>query len=159
MTDFEAIYQANFSEVYRYLCSLTGSAQLAEELTSETFFRAMERLDRFRGDCRMSTWLCRIARNCYLSSLRRPRSIPQEEAPELPDPSPDLETLLEDADEADRLHRRLHRLEEPYKEVFSLRVFGELSFRKIGALFGRSENWACVTYHRACAKLRNEESP
>ena len=93
MTDFEAVYRANFSEVYRYLCALTGDSQTAEELTSETFFRAMEQLDRFRGECRLSTWLCQIGRNCYLSSLRRPPSVPPEEAPELPDPAPGPEEL------------------------------------------------------------------
>lgn len=156
MTDFEAVYRANFSVVYRYLCALTGDSQTAEELTSETFFKAMERLDQFRGECSLSTWLCRIGRNCYLSSLRRSKSVPPEEVPELPDPAPGPEELLEQTDTADRIHRILHHLEEPYKEVFSLRVFGELPFRKIGALFGKSENWACVTYHRARAKIQRE---
>jgi len=160
MTDFEAIYRANFDEVYRYLCALTGDAQLAEELTSETFFRAMEQLPKFRGDCRLSTWLCRIGHNCYLTSLRSSRTEPSDVIPDQPAPEPGPEALLEQADTADRLHRLLHELEEPYKEVFSLRVLGELSFRRIGALFGKTENWACVTYHRAKSKLmkRWEES-
>lgn len=156
MTDFEAVYRSNFSMVYRYLCALTGDSQTAEELTSETFFKAMERLDQFRGECSLSTWLCRIGRNCYLTSLRRSKSVPPEEIPELPDPAPGPEELLEQTDTADRIHRILHHLEEPYKEVFSLRVFGELPFRKIGALFGKSENWACVTYHRARSKIQRE---
>ena len=160
MTEFEAVYRANFEEVYRYLCSLTGDPQIAEELASETFFRAMEQLPKFRGECRLSTWLCQIGRNCYLSSLRRKQTVSPDSLPTLPSPEPGPEALLEHAETASQLHQILHRMEEPYKEVFSLRVFGELSFRQIADLFGKTENWACVTYHRAKSKLRQrwEES-
>ncbi len=154
MTDFEPIYQAYFGPVYRYLRRLCGSDALAEDLTSETFLKALTGLDGYRGGCSLQTWLCGIGRNCWLDWLRRTRRELPAEAPPLPD-DPGFEDALADSEDAMRLHRLLHDLPEPYKEVFSLRVFGELSFARIGALFGKSENWACVTYHRAKGKLLN----
>lgn len=118
-----------FDDVYRYLLSLSGSESVAEELTSETFFRAMDALDRFRGECSVRVWLCQIAEESH-------------------------EEALEDHSEAARIQELLHALREPYKEVFMWRVYGEKSFRDIGALFGKTENWACVTYHRAKRMIR-----
>ena len=127
LTNFEEVYAVYFDDVYRYLLSLSGSESVAEELTSETFFRAMDALDRFRGECSVRVWLCQIAKNLYYSQLRS---------------------------EAARIQELLHALREPYKEVFMWRVYGEKSFRDIGALFGKTENWACVTYHRAKRMIR-----
>ena len=153
---FEQIYQAYFRRVYLYLVGLTGQESLAEELTAETFFRAMECLDRFRGDCAVQTWLCQIAKNCYFSYLRRTRpTLPMEE--DLPSPNEiPMEERLADRETAMDIHRLAHKLPEPYREVFLLRALGDLSFRDIGALFEKSENWACVTYHRARKKIRSE---
>lgn len=117
-----------FDDVYRYLLSLSGSESTAEELTSETFFCAMNALDRFRGECSVRVWLCQIAKNLYYSQLRREKRL----AP------------LEDCRIA----------EESREEVFMWRVYGEKSFRDIGELFGKTENWACVTYHRAKRMIR-----
>lgn len=157
--EFEQVYRTCFDQVFRYLCRLTGDCSLAEELTAETFFRAMKALDSFRSDCPLQVWLCGIARRTYLSHLRKNGRIHTVPEP-LPAEGQDTFDVLEDQEQAMMLHRLLHSLPEPYKEVFSLRVFGELSFRQIGSLFGKSENWACVTFHRAKAKLKDgmEES-
>ena len=154
--DFETLYREYFEDVYRYLRSLSWDEALSEELTQETFFKAMRSLNRFRGDCDVRVWLCQIAKNCWYSHLRREKrrakdALSQEEASE-----ERLESLLDDRELAFRLHRILHRLDEPYKEVFSLRVFGELDFTSIGLLFGKSAHWACVTYHRAKEKIQKE---
>ena len=155
MTRFERIYRACFADVYRYLTALTHDAALAEELTSETFFRAMRALDSFRGDCEVRVWLCGIAKNCWYSHLKRQkRHAPAVE--EIDAAGEPVESRLEDHEDALRIHRLLHELPEPYKEVFMLRTYGELSFREIGDIFGRTENWACVTYHRARMKIRRE---
>ena len=152
LTDFEEVYAVYFDDVYRYLLSLSGSESVAEELTSETFFRAMDALGRFRGECSVRVWLCQIAKNLYYSHLRREkRLVPLEDcriAEECHEES------LEDRSEAERIQTLLHALREPYKEVFMWRVYGEKSFRDIGALFGKTENWACVTYHRARRMIR-----
>ncbi len=156
---FESIYKAYFGRVYHYLLSLCRDHHLAEELTAETFFKAMTGLKDFRGECDPGSWLCAIARNLYLSQLRKhPPAQPLEEAVSLPDPAaPDPAMALEQQETALGLYARLHRLEEPYKEVFLLRALGELPFRQIGLLFGKTENWACVTYHRARKKLMEDE--
>ena len=155
--DFEEIYRRYFGDVYRYLLRLSGSETAAEDVTSETFLRAMQALPRFRGDCDVRVWLCRIARNTYFSTRRDPDNQPMEEPGEEragSAPSPEEETLRRE--EGLRLRQLLHGLEEPYREVFLWRHYGDLSFREIGQLFGKSENWACVTYHRARGKLRKE---
>jgi len=153
--EFEEVYTREFPGVYKYLLALCGDPALAEEFTQETFYRAIQSSGTFRGTCKLSVWLCQIGKNLYLSHLRQERHrrpLPADETQQqgLPDPE---EALLR-RDTAMALHRLLHALPEPYKEVFSLRTLGELSFAQIGELFGRSESWARVTYHRAKLKLK-----
>lgn len=158
MTEFEKIYETYFGDVFLYLKRLTGNENLAEDLTSETFFKAMRSLKAFRGDCDVRVWLCQIGKNCYYSYLKKQRRLADsgqtDRLEEIPDNAASLEECLIDQSEAQRIHRLLHELPEPYKEVFMLRTFGELSFSQIGDIFGRTENWACVTYHRARTKIR-----
>lgn len=153
MTDmsFEEIYSAYFSRVYRYALKLCGNERDAEELTSDVFFKAMNSIDSFRGDSDILSWLCSIAKNCNISKYRTQKLT--EELDENTACESSFSDSFEDSETAMELHEKLHNLEEPYKEVFSLRVFGELSFRQIAHIFGKSENWACVTYHRARKKL------
>lgn len=155
MTEFEQVYRLYFREVEFYLQALCRDDDLAEELTQQTFFKAMHALSKFRGDCDIRSWLCGIGKNCYLDYLRRQR--PTESIEDLPikDPKPGIEERTADHDQALSIHRVLHTLPEPYKEVFSLRVFGQLSFAEIASIFGRNPNWACVTYHRARQKILN----
>lgn len=155
MTEFERVYRIYFNEVEVYLRAMCRDEMLAEELTQEVFFKAMRALPKFRGDCDIRSWLCGIGKNCYLDYLRRSRPSEPIEGLSLADPSPGIEQRLEDRDQALVLHKVLHTLPEPYKEVFSLRVFGELGFSEIGQIFGKTANWACVTYHRARQKIRD----
>lgn len=156
MADFQEIYDMYFRDVYRYALSLCRDEALAEEVTQETFFKALENIDQFDGRSKISVWLCSIARNTYFSLCRKEKrfsgEIPAEHLPA--DASP--EQLLMTREEAFAVHRILHGMEEPYKEVFSLRTFGELSFRQIAQLFGKTESWARVTYHRARLKIKEE---
>ena len=153
VTDFEEVYSLYFRDVYRYALSLCRDAVLAEEVTQETFFKALENMDRFDGRSKISVWLCSIARNTYFSLCRKEKrfqcEIPAESLPT--DASP--EQLLVTREEAFAVHRILHGMEEPYKEVFMLSVFGGLSLKKISTLFGKSESWARVTFYRAKQKL------
>ncbi|MBE6996384.1 MAG: sigma-70 family RNA polymerase sigma factor [Ruminococcaceae bacterium] len=151
MPDFEEIYRQYFADVYQYALALSRDETMAEEVTQETFFRALSAIDNFHGDCQLRVWLCQIARNRYLSLCREKKHF-AELAEEPGDPG--LEEGFADRDTARRLHRLLHNLSEPYKEVFSLRTFGELPFSQIGELFGKTENWARVTYFRARQKLK-----
>lgn len=151
MPDFEAVYRAHFADVYRYALSLSQDTQTAEEVTQATFVRALTAIDTFRGECQLRVWLCQIARNQYLTLCRERKHFTDQEA-EAPDGG--IEERFADHEAAVRLHHLLHDLPEPYKEVFSLRTFGELPFGQIGELFGKSESWARVTYFRARQKLK-----
>lgn len=153
MDTIEAIYRAYFTDVYRYCMRLTGDPDAAEELTSETFFAAMQKLKGFRGDCELRVWLCEIAKNKYLSEQRKRKPVPLDETIEAAEDSP--ERLAIRNDDANRAAEAVHRLEEPYKEVFLLRVYGEMPFDAIGKLFGKTANWACVTFHRAKQRVQN----
>ena len=162
MTEFEKIYHTYFNDVFRYIRRLSGDEAVAEEITAETFFKAMRALDSFRGDCDIRVWLCQIAKNCYYSYLKKAKradSVDDIELLDLPSPAESVEDKLERQDEAAQIRSVLHDVPEPYKEVFMWRVFAELSFKQIGRLFGKTENWACVTYHRAKSliKTRLEE--
>ena len=153
---FDEVYQCYFDSVYRYVLSLSRDPHVAEEITQETFFKALRSLDQFRGDSSIKSWLCSIAKNIWLSEQRKKKAQPIDDEETLPDPSPGPEESIMRQDESMRIHRLLHRLDEPYREVFTLRTLGLLSFRDIGELFDKSENWACVVYHRARARLKEE---
>ena len=129
---------------------------MAEELTEQVFFRALKALPTFRGDCDIRTWLCAMARNAFVSHLRKEKPSQSIEELQIPDSRKTVEEWIVDQAQAMAIHRILHDLPEPYKEVFSLRIFGQLSFGDIGSLFGRTANWACVTYHRARQKIQSE---
>lgn len=157
--DINEIYEKYFTVVYKYLLSISRNTHTAEEVTQETFFKALKKADHFRGECQLSVWLCQIGKNTYYDYLRKNKKYtPEPEEDVLQAPDSDLMQNFTDKETAFRVHRILHKLGEPYKEVFSLRVFGELSFAMIAELFGKSESWARVTYHRACKKIREELS-
>lgn len=139
-------------QVFSYVMTLAKDRALAEEITQETFFRAMTAKKMFRGESDVFTWLCAIAKNIFLDEMRK-RKKRLETVEAEPAADVDLQKQLADADTALRIHMVLHGLEEPYKEVFSLRLFGELSFRQIAAVFQKTESWARVTYHRAKLKI------
>ena len=151
--DFQEVYDLYFKDVYKYALSLCRDVHLAEEITQETFFKALKSIDSFKGQCRLYVWLCQIAKNTYFTYAGKQGKLTVEvEAPD----GEGLEERLLEKESAFEIHRILHRLPEPYKEVFSLRVFGELTFKQIGELFGKTESWARVTYHRARLKIKEE---
>ena len=156
MPDFQEVYHLYFRDVYRYALSLCRNESVAEEVTQETFYKALEKLDSFDGKCKVSVWLCQIAKNTYLSMCRKDKRLePNADTDSISDVC-NLEEVYSDRETALTIHKILHDLEEPYKEVFSLRTFGELSFKQIGQLFGRTEAWARVTYHRAKLRIKEE---
>ncbi|KWX74044.1 RNA polymerase subunit sigma [Paenibacillus riograndensis] len=146
-------YDYYFRDVYIFVLSLSRNEQIAEEITQETFYKAIKQIEQFRGDCKISVWLCQIAKNTYFTYIGKQRRF---------DPLQDqegasgfnLEQKLIDQAEALNVHKVLHALNEPFKEVLMLRVFGELSFDHISQIFGRTESWARVTYHRARLKIQ-----
>lgn len=153
--DFEAIYKAYFKDVFLYLRSLSADPTIAEEITQETFEKALKSIDRFDGTKDIRAWLFTIAKNSYYTHCKRQNRFTGEEPSEnLPDSHPILIEQFLDEEAAFHIHQFLHTMKEPYKEVFTLRVFGELSFEKIGLLFGKSPSWARVVFYRAKTQIK-----
>ena len=150
--DFEEVYNRYSKDVFKFCLSLCGIHAIAEDLTSEAFLKAIKTGDTFGGKCSVKVWLCQIAKNTYYDYLRKHSKITELPA-DLPSES-DFEVVLLDKAEALKIHKLLHRLDEPYKEVFSLRVFSELSFAEIGEVFEKTESWARVTFHRAKTRIK-----
>jgi len=154
-TDLEKLYVTYYMQVYSYVITIVKNSALAEEITQQTFYKALTGKESFKGRSTEFTWLCAIAKNLACDEIRK-----NSKQTELPNDtvsvSGNFESMLEDHDATLKIHMTLHRLDEPYKEVFQLRIFGELSFRDIGKIFGKSENWARITYHRAKLKIQEK---
>jgi RNA polymerase sigma-70 factor (ECF subfamily) len=153
--DFEAIYVQHFDGVYKYVFSLCRNETMAEEITQETFYRAMEHIDKFEGKCKLYVWLCQIAKNTFLTyAKKQKRHVSETDIDLSKQIEPSFENEILDKETVWKLHKLLHELSDPYKEVFSLRVFGELPFSQIGELFGKSDSWARLIFYRAKKELR-----
>lgn len=152
MADFDQVFSDHYDFIFRYLTKLSKDPLLAEELTQETFFRAYMNLNRLKEPEKISVWLCKIAKNCFFTWYKANRTS-VELGDDLEDGGPDLADALIQKDLSRKAFARLHELEEPYKEVFLLSVFANLSLTEISALFGKSESWARVTFYRAKKKL------
>lgn len=152
--DYEKLYNTYYMQVYSYAISLAKNRELAEEITQNTFYKAVSTKAKFKGKSNELTWLCSIAKNLYYDELRNSQRLADmNELSELPSDE-NIERTVADSDIAFRIHLILHQIDEPYKEVFQLRVFGELSFAQIATIFGKTETWARVTYHRARLKIQ-----
>ena len=147
----EEIYDKYYKDVYRFVLALSKNPHTAEDITQETFVKAIKGVDRFKGDCDIKVWLCQIAKNSFFTYAGRQKketvSVDMDASTE--DTGHDLILDTIDKEQAIKIHKVLHDLSEPYKEVFTLRVFGELKFAQIAEIFGKTESWARVTYHRA----------
>lgn len=151
----EEIYQNHAKTVYGFLLTKTRNPDLAEELTQETFYRAVKQSGKFKGESRVSTWLCGIAKNVWLETLRHNhRESPLEDASEQATASSEI--LFFQKAEQTEIFKLLHQMQEPAREVLYLRLIGNLSFRQIGEVMNRNENWARVTYYRGKEKLVKE---
>lgn len=155
MADFEHLFSENYDFIYKYLTKLCKDPSLAEELTQETFFRAYMNLGQLHNQERIAAWLCQIAKNSFYTWYRESQKYgPLNE--NAADSSPDLADALIRKELSKETFAKLHELEEPYKEVFLLSVFANLSFVEISALFGKSESWARVTFFRAKQKMKGK---
>lgn len=156
--EIEEIYRKYFNDVYRYLRRLSGNEALAQDLTSETFFKAMNALHTLKDATTVRVWLCQIAKNEYLSWYRKQKHIDPSEIDFTLIPASDMniEKQCLDKSEQERLREIVHDLGEPAREVVLWRIYGGLSFKEIGVIFHRSENWACVVYHRSLASIKKK---
>lgn len=152
--EFHEIYEKYSSDLYTFILRLCGNEQLAKDILQDTMLKAMTSADSFQGSCSVRTWLCTIAKNLWYDHLKKAESR-NSSAESIGETAAQgsLEDCFADRETALRIHHLLHDLEEPYREVFTLRVFAELKFADIAKVFGKSENWAGVTYYRAKQKL------
>ena len=152
--ELDEIYRLYAGDVYRFALRLCHNEALAQDIVQDAMLKAVKSIDKFDGKCSLKTYLCTIARNLYFNHLNRAdnRNLPLDEAA---DKSSEisLEQQTLDRLDAQRIHRALHKLDEPYKEVFTLRVFAELKYSDIGALFGKTDSWARVIFFRAKEKI------
>ena len=152
--DMEQIYRDYAHSVYKYLLSLSRDEHLAEELTQETFYRATYSLGKYDGSCKVSVWLCQIAKHIWYQELEKRK---KRQYQELDHDIPSAEVSPEDsailAEDKTALYREIHSLSEPMREVVHMRLTGEFSFSEIGAILGRSEAWARTTFYRAKQKI------
>lgn len=156
MQNMEEIYKEYFETVKKYLFCLTHNNDLAEELTQETFYKAVKKIHTFKEECKISVWLCRIAKNTWLDSIKKNKHIKDIDDNELFE----IETL-ETTDEIVisnqsklELYKKIQKLDEKTKDVIYLRITGDLSFKEIGDIFNKTENWARVTFYRGKQKIK-----
>ena len=154
--DIESMYRNYHDDVYAFVLSLTQSVSLAEDMTSETFLKAIQSIDSFDGKKDIRAWLFAIAKNTLYSWYRRNnKTIPLSDF-DVSSPEQSVTQMITDSQAAFSIHEILHAMPQPYKEVFTLRVFGELSFEQIGRLFGKSSGWARVVFFRAKNMIREQ---
>lgn len=154
MFDMDAAYREYAVMVYKFLLSLCYEEELAEELTQETFYQAVRSVDRYDGSCKVSTWLCQIAKHLWYREIeRRKRKGTSELTADMESLEKPVEEQLTMKEEKMELFRKVHVLDEISKEIVLLRVTGAFSFKEIAELFGKNENWARVTYYRAKQKI------
>ena len=158
--EFEKIYQMYFKDIYYYILSLSHDKHIAEDITSETFLKAIKAIDKFKGESQLRVWLCQIGKNEYYSYLRKNKNIDFKDNPEELREKEVVDVFEKDyisKDEFKRINSLIDSsLNHPYDEVFKLRVYSELSFKEIGDLFAKTDNWACVVYHRARKKIQKD---
>ena len=156
MIAFDDVYAQYFQYVYRYILSLCRNEAVAEDITQEAFLKAFASIDGFDGKCKIQVWLCQIAKNTFLSYCKKAKKHKNSTAELEWITAEDIEQSYFDKENTLEIRKALHSLAEPYKEVFMLKVFGELPFAQIAELFGKTESWARVTYHRAKIKIKEE---
>lgn len=154
MQNMDEIYEECFETVYKYLFCLTHNSDISEELTQETFCRAVKKIDTYNGKCKISVWLCQIAKHLWYNQCRKnKRIVDTDETFDIEDPQ-NLEEQIIAGEEKVSLYKKMQNLDEKTREVMYLRITGELSFKEIGEILGKTENWARVTFYRGKSKLK-----
>ena len=160
MKDVGKLYEEYFQTVYKYLYVLSGSADLSEDLTQETFYQAVKSYKDFRGDCKVSVWLCQIAKHLWYKEYKlisRQTSDSLEDLSDLIPSKNHVEQTVMESDAKIQLYQKIQKLDEKTREVIYLRLTGELSFREIGEILEKNETWARVTFYRGKQKMMREE--
>lgn len=154
MQDIEKVYEEYSNMIYKFLFCLSQDDSLSEDLTQETFVIAVKEIDKFKGDCKISTWLCQIAKHLWYKELKKRKKFIIEELDEKIESSDNIEEFIINNDNKISLLKKMQILDEKSREIMYLRMIGNLNFVEIGSIMGKSANWARVTYYRAKGKLK-----
>ena len=159
MYDIQKIYEEYSKTVYNFLLCITNNVELSEDLTQETFFCAIKSIDKFQGNCKLSVWLCQIAKFLWYKHLKKEKTkLPIENFESVSDITSDLETCIVDKILKEKLYEQIDSLNITTKKVILFRICGDLSFKEIGLLMGKSEAWARITFYRGKEKLKEDNS-
>ena len=159
MQNIEEIYQEYSITVYKYLFCLTQNRDISEELTQETFAIAVEDIKKFRGECKLSVWLCQIAKHLWYKELKKSKKNVNVSFEEVNDNilyDESLEEIICEKEKKLKLFKDMQKLDEKSREVMYLRMVGNLSYEEIGEILGKTANWSRVTFYRAKQKIREE---
>lgn len=153
--DMEKIYNEYFKVVYKYLICLTHNPEVAEDLVQETFCKAITHIKEFRGDCKISVWLCQIAKNLWLNDLKKNKKISVEDIDLLDLAGQEnIEEDFSNKEEIKALYKKIEKLDDPIKKLVYLKLIGNLTFKEIGEIMGKNEIWARVNFYRAKQKMK-----
>jgi len=157
MQDIEQIYKDYFETVNKYLFCLTHNSDISEELTQETFYRAVKNINKFKGNSKITVWLCQIAKNLWYDEIKRNKKIKNIEEAILIQAEDEIESNVILNESKLQLYRKIQMLDEHTREVMYLRITGELSFKEIGDILNKTEKWARVTFYRGKQKLKESD--
>ena len=156
MQNIKQIYEEYFETVNKYLFCLTHDNDISEELTQETFYKAVQKINTYKGKCKMSVWLCQIAKNLWYDQCRKNKKVINIEENLFDVQAPEsTENQVISNDEKISLYKKIQKLDDKTREVIYLRITGELSFKEIGTILNKTENWARTTFYRGKNKLKD----
>lgn len=159
MNKLEDEYEEIQPKIYAFFYAKTGNRATSQDLCHDTFYEACKNIASFNGHSTLSTWMFSIANNLLKNYYRKNKyqqSLMQKLAilPEAEIHS--IEELTEINEETKTLLHHISKLDDAAREIVLLRIYGELSFAEIGALIGKSENYARVTFHRLKLKIQKK---
>lgn len=154
INDIEEIYIDNYKIVYKYLLANSHNKDVAEELTQETFYRAVKNINKFKGDSKISSWLCQIAKNLWLAEIKRNKHFKEIDEKDIV--ISDYDVLA--SEDKINLYKKIQQLDTETRDVIYLRLSGELTFKEISEIMNKTESWVRVTFYRGKEKLKLKEN-
>lgn len=159
MQDMDTIYKKYGEIVYKYVFCLTGNEDITEEIVQETFLVAVKDINKFRGECKISTWLCQISKYIWYKKLKKEKSkkeIPLDLLQNTLCIEESIEENLWSKEKKIQLFKKLQNLDEDTKNVMYLRIFGNFEYNEIAEIMNKTSNWARVVFFRGKQKLKEE---
>lgn len=161
MQDIEEIYVKYSKIVYKYIFCLTGNEEITEDIVQDTFLVAVKDIDKFRGECKITTWLCQIAKNIWYKKIKQDRKKNEISIENIKDTLPldnNIEEILCEKENRMKLFKKIQTLDEKTRNVMYLRILGNLEYEEIAEIMNKTANWTRVTFFRGKQKLKEEKN-